>query len=104
MSGLRKHFFTGLVLLMCVLTDHCGESAPSTAPAAAAAPGDARQDLRRMVEIVKHVEESRGRHGSKAEPPLTSRVISSPAEQKTDRGNQVVGESSSLMLALRRAE
>ncbi|XP_047429058.1 ALK and LTK ligand 2-like [Mugil cephalus] len=96
MSGLRKHFFTGLVLLMCALTDHWGESAPSTAPAAAAAAGDAHPDLRRMVEIVKRVEESRGRHGARAGHPLALRAISSPAEQndyrhvKTDRGNPVV--------------
>ncbi|XP_044026261.1 ALK and LTK ligand 2-like [Siniperca chuatsi] len=92
MSGLRKHFSMGLVLLMCTLTGHCSESAPSAAPAAAAAAGsDAQQDLRRMVEIVKHVEESRGRHGAK-----TERERSSPVEPrdlrnvKTDRGEQVV--------------
>ncbi|XP_028252506.1 aLK and LTK ligand 2a [Parambassis ranga] len=98
MNGLRKHFIMGLVLLMCTLTDHCGESAPSTAPAAAAAAagGDAQQALRRMVEIVNHVEESRGRHSARTESPLTAREGSSPTEQrdfrnlKADRGNQAV--------------
>ncbi|XP_069014818.1 aLK and LTK ligand 2a [Embiotoca jacksoni] len=99
MSGLRNHLIMGLVLLMWALTDHCSESAPSTAPAvAAAAGGDAQQDLRRMVEIVKHVEGNRGRHGhsAKSEAPSTSRARTSPKEKKdfrnlkTDRGNQVV--------------
>ncbi|XP_070782530.1 aLK and LTK ligand 2a [Enoplosus armatus] len=93
MSGLRKHFNMGLVLLMCTLTGHCSDSAPS---AAAAAGRDARQDLRRIVEIVRHVEDSRGRHGAKTEAPLTSRAGSSLVEPKdlrslkTNRGEQVV--------------
>ncbi len=100
MSGLRKHFNMGLVLLMCTLTGRCSESAPSAAPvaAAAAAGRDAQQDLRRIVEIVKHVEESRGRHSAKTEAPSTSLARSSPVEPKdlrnlkTDRGEKAVGE------------
>ncbi|XP_049914376.1 ALK and LTK ligand 2b-like [Epinephelus moara] len=88
MSGLRKHVTMGLVLLMCTLTGHCSESAPSSAPAAAG------RDLRRMVEIVRHVEENRGRHSAKTEAPLTSRVRSTPVEPRdllrVDRGDQAV--------------
>ncbi|XP_023152677.1 ALK and LTK ligand 2-like [Amphiprion ocellaris] len=94
MTGLRRHFIMGLVLLMCTLTDHCGESAPSSAPAEGG--GDAQLDLRRMVEIVKHVEQSRGRHGARTEAPVTIRARSSPMEQRdfrnlrSDRGNPAV--------------
>lgn len=99
MNGLRKHFTMGLVLLMCTLTGHCSESAPSASPATAAiARRDAQHDLRRMIEMVKHVEEGRGRHSAETEAPSTSRVKTSPAvpkdlrNLKTDRGDQAVGE------------
>lgn len=102
MSELRRHFIIGLVLLMCTLTDHCGESAPSTVPTGDASAGmDEQQDLRRMVEIVKQVEGSQGRHSAKTEAPAISRETSSPMEQKdfrdlkVFRGNQAVGEFSS---------
>ncbi|XP_062267629.1 ALK and LTK ligand 2a-like [Platichthys flesus] len=97
MNGLRKHFTMGLVLVMCTLTGHCGRSAPSLAKGSTAAGGGAvHVDLRRMVEIMKHVEESRSRHGAKTESPLTSRAHTSPAAPKdlrnlkTDRGAQAV--------------
>nr|XP_046229277.1 ALK and LTK ligand 2-like [Scatophagus argus] len=99
MSGLRKHFNMGLVLLMFTLTGHCSESAPSVSPAATAAAAggrDARQDLRRIVEIVKHVDENRGRHSARTEAPLTSWATRSPMEPKdlrnlkTNRGEKVV--------------
>ncbi|XP_005734495.1 aLK and LTK ligand 2a [Pundamilia nyererei] len=97
MSELRRHFIIGLVLLMCTLTDHCGESAPSTVPTGDASAGmDEQQDLRRMVEIVKQVEGSRGRHSAKTEAPAISRETSSLMEQKdfrdlkAFRGNQAV--------------
>ncbi|KAM6905730.1 aLK and LTK ligand 2a [Lycodopsis pacificus] len=97
MSGPRKHVTMGLVLLMCTLTGHCGESAPSAAPSSATAAGrEAQQDLRRMIEIVRYVEQSRGRHSANREAPSTSRTRSSPVEpkdlntSKTDRGDQVV--------------
>lgn len=98
MSGLRKHFNMGLVLLMCALTGHCSESAPSAAPAAASAGRDAQMDWRRIVEIVKHAGESRSLHSAKTDAPLTQRPRSSPAEPKdlrnlkTDRGEKAVGE------------
>ncbi|XP_042246896.1 ALK and LTK ligand 2-like [Thunnus thynnus] len=94
MSRLRRHFTMGLVLLMCTLTGHCSESAPSAAPAAAGR--DAQRDLRRMAEIVRHVEESRGHHSAKTEAPLTARARTTPVEPKDlsnlkiDRGDQVV--------------
>ncbi|XP_034383968.1 ALK and LTK ligand 2-like [Cyclopterus lumpus] len=97
MSGLRKRVTMGLVLLMCTLTGHCGESAPSSAPSSAtAAWRDARKDLRRMLEIVSQVEHSRGRHSTNTATTLTSRMRSSTVEPKdvrnlkTDRGDQVV--------------
>ncbi|XP_076612859.1 aLK and LTK ligand 2a [Chaetodon auriga] len=96
MSGLRRHFSMGLVLLMCALTSHYGESAPSAAPAAAAGGRDAQQDLRRIVEIMKHVEESRGRHSVKTDAPSTSRARTSAVEptdlrnSKTSRGERAV--------------
>ncbi|KAJ4928952.1 hypothetical protein JOQ06_004574 [Pogonophryne albipinna] len=95
MSGLRKHVTMALVLLMCALTGHSSESAPSAALESAAGGRDAQQDWRRMVEIVKHVEDNRGRHSTKTAAPLTAR---SPAVEqndlrklKTDRGDQTVG-------------
>ncbi|KAM9703122.1 aLK and LTK ligand 2a [Menidia menidia] len=111
MSGLRRHVMMGLVLLMCTLTEHCSESAPCTSPtsttststssttsttsAASAAGGDALRDLKRIVEIVKHVEDHRGRHGGKTEAPQTSRTESSTLVQRdfrnrTERGNHAV--------------
>nr|XP_020443418.1 protein FAM150B [Monopterus albus] len=80
MNGLRKHFTMGLVLLMCTLTGHCSVSALSVA--AAAAGRDTQQDLKRGVEIVKHVEESRGRHSAPMEAPSTSRVRTFPVIPK----------------------
>ncbi|KAM9339173.1 aLK and LTK ligand 2a [Symphorus nematophorus] len=107
MSRLRRHFNMGLVLLMCTLTGHCSESAPSAAlpaagggaaAAAAAAGRDPQQeDWRRIVEMVKHVEESRARHTARTEAPVTSRaVMSAPVEPKdlrslkTERGDKTV--------------
>ncbi|XP_041815208.1 ALK and LTK ligand 2-like [Chelmon rostratus] len=99
MSGLRRHFSMGLALLMCALTGHCGESAPSAAPAAAAAGGrDAQRDLRRMVEIIKHVEESRGRHGAKTEAPSTARTGSPPAEPKVLRSSKTNREEKAVVV------
>ncbi|KAI3364289.1 hypothetical protein L3Q82_011094, partial [Scortum barcoo] len=100
MSGLRRHFNMGLVLVMCALTGHCGRSAPSAAPPAAPGGGEAQRHLRRIVEIVKHVEESRGRHATRTEAPSTwtsARPRGSAAERKkdlrnlkVDRGDQAV--------------
>ncbi|KAM3602277.1 uncharacterized protein V6R79_001237 [Siganus canaliculatus] len=98
MSGLRKHFNMGLVLLMCTLTGHCSESAPSAAPVeAASAPNkDAQQDLRRIVEIVIHVEANRGRPNSRTEAPETTRTRSTSVETRdlrnlrTERGEKTV--------------
>ena len=101
MSGLRKHVTMGLVLLVCTLTGHCSESAPSAAPAAGSRHGDAQhaqeRNFRRtaeIVEIVRHVEDSRGRHGAKTEAPATSRARSSAVEPKDLRlkTDTVVGE------------
>ncbi|XP_014823034.1 PREDICTED: protein FAM150B [Poecilia mexicana] len=89
MSAPRKPVVVGLLLLMCALTEHCGESAPT-----AAAGGDAPRSLRRMVEIMKHVEDNRGRHAARTEAPLTPRAVGSASVEqrdfrgKTDKGNQ----------------
>ncbi|KAM4528667.1 ALK and LTK ligand 2 [Fundulus heteroclitus] len=94
MSAPRKPVIVGLLLLMCTLTEHCGESAPT-----AAAGGDARRSLRRMVEIMKHVEESRGRHAARTEAPLTPRAVGSASGEqresrgKADKGNQALALS-----------
>ncbi|KAK5852947.1 hypothetical protein PBY51_006778 [Eleginops maclovinus] len=92
MSGLRKHVTMALVLLMCALTRHSSESAPSATQESAAGGRDAQQDWRRMVQIVKHVEDNRGRQSTRTAAPLTAR---SPAvdlkdlrKLKTDRGDQ----------------
>lgn len=101
MSAVRKHVIMGLLLLMCALTGHCSESAPSADPATTAATlsdRDVHINWRRVVDIVKKVEESRRPHSAKTEAPLTSRVRSSTAEPKdlrnlrTDRGIKAGGE------------
>ncbi|XP_042360045.1 ALK and LTK ligand 2 [Plectropomus leopardus] len=94
MSGLRKRVTMGLVLLMCTLSGHRSESAPSAAPMSAGR--DVQRDFRRMVEIMRRAEESRSRQIAKTEAPLTTRVRSTPGEPrdlrnlKTDRGDQAV--------------
>lgn len=98
MNGLRRHFNMGLVLLMCTLTGHSSDSAPSPAPNAAATGRDAQQGTRRIVEIVKHVEDSRVRHSTKTKTPFTTQERIAPVEPKdlrnlkTDRGDPAVGE------------
>ncbi|KAF7661388.1 hypothetical protein LDENG_00263030 [Lucifuga dentata] len=93
MSGLRRHFVVGLLLLMCTLTGHCCESAPTAAPAVSER--DA-QSLRRMADVVKHVEESRSRSSVATAAPVTPPVKATPAERKdfrdlkSDRGDQVI--------------
>ncbi|XP_073348444.1 aLK and LTK ligand 2a [Pagrus major] len=99
MSGLRKHFNMGLVLLMCALTGHCGESAPSTATPAAATSRDAHRDFRRIVEIMKLVEESRGRHSTaRTEPPSVQRAISSPVETRDLRNLKTEREEKTVVV------
>ncbi|MEQ2295421.1 hypothetical protein AMECASPLE_014144 [Ameca splendens] len=91
MSAPNKPVIVGLLLLLCTLTEHCGEGAPATA-----AGGNAQRSLRRMAEIMKHVEESRGRHAARTEAPLTPRAVGSGSAEhrdirgKTDKGNQAL--------------
>ncbi|XP_047244379.1 ALK and LTK ligand 2-like [Girardinichthys multiradiatus] len=91
MSAPHKPVIVGLLLLLSTLTEHCGEGAPATA-----AGGDAQRNLRRMAEIMKHVEESRGRHAARTEAPLTPRAVGSGSAEhrdirgKTDKGNQAL--------------
>lgn len=83
---------------MCALTDHCSESAPSAAPAAASVGRDAQMDWRRIAEVVKHVHDSQSRHSAKTEAPSTTRTRSAPVEPKdlhilkTDKSEKTVGE------------
>lgn len=100
MNGVRKHFVVGLLLLTCALTSRCSESASTatTAAAAASAGRDATMILRRLVEIVRNVEESRNHLSAKTETPLMSRAWTSPTEpkdlrsMKTDRRVKAAGE------------
>lgn len=100
MNGVRKHFGVGLLLLTCVLTSHCSESAPAatTDPAAASSDRDAPLDLRRLVVLVRHVDDSRSHLSAKTVAPLTSRAWTSPKEPKdlrslkTDRRVKAFGE------------
>ncbi|KAF3702863.1 ALK and LTK ligand 2 Protein FAM150B Precursor [Channa argus] len=82
MRELRKHFTMGLVLLMCALIGHSSESAPSAAPETPLTCRGVQRYLRRVVEIVKHVEESRGRHSARTEAPFTMRARTSLVEPK----------------------
>ncbi|KAK2890157.1 hypothetical protein Q8A73_018457 [Channa argus] len=99
MRELRKHFTMGLVLLMCALTGHSSESAPSAAPETPLTCRGVQRYLRRVVEIVKHVEESRGRHSARTEAPFTMRARTSLVEPKDlrhlkikNKGKESVGE------------
>lgn len=87
MGRVRKHFVVGLLLLTCALTSRCTESAStSTAGAAASAGRDLTTIMRRLVEIVRKVENSRSHLSAKTETPLMSRARTSPTEPK-DLGN-----------------
>lgn len=99
-GGVRRHFAVGLLLLTCALTSRCSQGA-STATTAAAAAASAGRDvtiLRRLVEMVRNVEDSRGHLSVKTETPLVSRAWTSPTEPKdlrntkTDRRVKAVGE------------
>ncbi|XP_013867013.1 aLK and LTK ligand 2a [Austrofundulus limnaeus] len=101
MNGQRRPVFTGLLVLMCALSEHRGQSAPTAAPARPAG-GDALRSLaRRMVEVVRHVDGGRGRHSARTEAPVvTSRAgsWSSSVElrdlrSRTERGGPVVVSS-----------
>lgn len=100
MNGVRKHFVVGLLLLTCALSSRCSQSA-STATTAATAASAGRNPttvLRRLVEIVKNVEDSRSHLSAKTETPLMSRTWTFPTEPKdlrnakADRRVKAVGE------------
>lgn len=93
MSGARKYVSMGLVLLVCTLTGHCGEGAPSAAAQSSSSSSrDAQSDWRRMVEIMRHAENAHGRHGSRTDAPTTSRARGSTAEPRNQRTEKSVGE------------
>ncbi|KAK7907800.1 hypothetical protein WMY93_016412 [Mugilogobius chulae] len=95
MRGPRTHFAMGLVLLVCALTGR-SVSAPSRAsPTGNAQLQEEKEDYRRLVEAVRHVDESRGRSSSRREASFSSRSRVAVLEardlrsSKTDRGEQV---------------
>ncbi|KAG7508561.1 hypothetical protein JOB18_016948 [Solea senegalensis] len=88
MNGLRKHFTVGLVLIMCTLTSHCSRSAPSVAPASAATGRDAQRGFKRIVEIMRHVEESRSQSAETGpQVQISSMEPNDLRNLKTDRRN-----------------
>lgn len=95
MSGPRKHFAMGLVLLLCALTGRsvCAPSAAS--PTGYAQQKEEKEDYRRLVEAVRHVDESRGRSSARIDAPFFSRSRVSALEardlrsSRTDRREQV---------------
>lgn len=84
MSGAaRSHLAVGLLLLTCALSSRCSEGAStSTTAAAAASAGRDATILRRLVEMVRSVEDSRGHLSVKTETPLVSRAWTTPTEPK----------------------
>ncbi|XP_020775716.2 ALK and LTK ligand 2-like [Boleophthalmus pectinirostris] len=96
MRGPRTHFAMGLVLLVCALTGR-SVSAPSGASPAGRAQQEEkeREDYRRLVEAVRHVDESRGRASTRRETAFSSRSRVSVLEtrdlrsSRTGRGEQV---------------
>lgn len=98
MNGeVRSHFAVGLLLLTCALSSRCSEGASTaTTAAAAASAGRDTTILRRLVEMVRNVEDSRGHLSVKTETPLVSRAWTSPTEPKDlrnkDRRVKAVGE------------
>ncbi|KAJ0060869.1 hypothetical protein NL108_001720, partial [Boleophthalmus pectinirostris] len=95
MRGPRTHFAMGLVLLVCALTGR-SVSAPSGASPAGRAQQEEkeREDYRRLVEAVRHVDESRGRASTRRETAFSSRSRVSVLEtrdlrsSRTGRGEQ----------------
>ncbi|KAM6954570.1 aLK and LTK ligand 2a [Aplochiton taeniatus] len=93
MSGLPKPVIMGLVLLICTTTGHCEECAPT-----AATPTVARDDkslLRRIVDIVKHVDGNRGQNGAETASQSTSEKYVRVEQRdlrnlKSDSGDQVI--------------
>lgn len=97
MSGARKYVSMGLVLLVCTLTGHCGEGAPSVSAQSSSSSSsrESQSEWRRMMEMVRHAENARSGQGSRTDAPATSRARVSTAEprsQKTDRAEKSVGE------------
>lgn len=94
MSGPRKHFAMGLVLLLCALTGRsvCAPSAAS--PTGHAQQKEEKEDYRRLVEAVRHVDASRGWSSTRIDVPLSSRSRVSALEARdlrsprTDKGVQ----------------
>lgn len=93
MSELCKPGIIGLVLLICTTTGQWAQSAPvPTAPPVAR---DDKSMFRRIVEIVRHVEERRSERSAETASQSTSRK-ESPGEPrdlrnlKSDSGDQVI--------------
>ncbi|XP_010862383.1 ALK and LTK ligand 2 [Esox lucius] len=92
MSGLRKPVVMGFVLLICTTTCHSEERALSAAPTVAK---NNQSLLRRIADIVKHVEESYDENGADAASQWTSRMESRVEPKhlrnlKTDSSDQII--------------
>ncbi|KAM4633049.1 aLK and LTK ligand 2a [Polymixia lowei] len=90
MSGLRRPVTMGLVLLLCALSGRGVGSAPT-----AATKEEDGSSQRRAADVVKHVDESRGRNSAETASPSTSRKESTAEPRdlrnlKSDRGDQII--------------
>ncbi|XP_072298716.1 aLK and LTK ligand 2a [Eucyclogobius newberryi] len=95
MRGPRTHFALGLVLLVCALTDRSVSAPPGASPTGIAQQQEQKEDYRRLMEAVRHVDESRGRSSLRREAAFSSRSRVSALNardlriSRTDRGEQV---------------
>lgn len=79
------------------MTGHCDAGAPLVATQSSSSSRDMQSDWRRMVEMAKHAENARARHGSRTDAPATSRARIFTAEPKTDKAEKSVGELSASL-------
>uniref|UniRef100_A0A8C6WJG3 ALK and LTK ligand 2 n=1 Tax=Neogobius melanostomus TaxID=47308 RepID=A0A8C6WJG3_9GOBI len=88
MCGPRKHFAMGLVLLLCALTGR-SVCAPSAASPTGYAQQKEREDFRRLVEAVRHVDESRVRGRARIDAPFSYRSRVSALEARDLRSSRM---------------
>ncbi|KAK0141110.1 ALK and LTK ligand 2 [Merluccius polli] len=93
MSELRKACTMGLLLLLCALSGHFGESAPRGATAAARSDSSSRQ----YAAIVKHMDRSRDhsstetatRSPGRREPPTVPRDLRNLRAERADKNMEI---------------
>ncbi|XP_037541396.1 ALK and LTK ligand 2 [Nematolebias whitei] len=101
MSGQRRRVLTGLLLLLCALSEHGGQSAPAAGPAHARAFGeDAPRSLTRLM-MVRRVEGTRERHSARTEAPVTSRAGSASSVELRDFRSKMERASPAVVLSTR---